>query len=57
MEVTVIAEFTVRVTGTLTAGLAGVTASLVVVATEKSPAAAANAVARLLASTDPSPEA
>ena len=49
------ATVAVRVTAAPTAGLAGATASLVVVATEK--VAVANAVARLLASTDPSPVA
>lgn len=45
----------VRATATPTAGAAGATASLVVVPMEK--VAVANAVARLLPSTDPSPDA
>lgn len=49
------ATVAVRVTATPTAGAAGATASLVVVPMEK--LAVANAVARLLPSTDPSPDA
>jgi hypothetical protein len=49
------ATVAVRVTGAAATGLAGVAASLVVVAMLK--VAVANAVARLLASTDPSPDA